>query len=65
MNKYVIIAIVIAVLAIACFIGANAIVIGAFLIKAFIGLGVAVIFMLGFLVGRFFPYKSKKQLLNG
>ena len=65
MKKYVIIAVVIAALVVACIIGSYAIALGAFLFKVMLGLVAIIIFSVGVIVGRFFPYKSEKQILKG
>jgi uncharacterized membrane protein len=67
MNKYLVIALVIAAIVIACLIGSYVFVLGAFIFKVMLGLVAVIIFALGIVVGRFFPYKNKnsKQQLNG
>jgi hypothetical protein len=67
MNKYVVILLVIVALVIAAMIGSYVFALGAFLFKVMLGLVAIIIFVLGFVIGRFFPYKSKseKQLLKG
>jgi len=64
MNKYLIILLVIALIVIACLIGSYVLALGVFLFKLMLGLVAVIIFALGIVIGRFFPYKSKKQLLN-
>ena len=67
MKKYIIIALIIAAVVIACVIGSYTIALGAFLFKVMLGLVAIIIFSIGIVIGRFFPYKSKseKQILNG
>ena len=65
MNKYLVIFLIIVVLIVAAFIGSYVFALGAFLFKVMLGLVAAIIFTLGVVIGRFFPYKSKKQVLEG
>jgi len=67
MNKYLTIVLIIVVLVIAAMIGSYVFALGAFLFKVMLGIVAVIIFALGFVMGRFFPYndKSKKQQLNG
>ena len=64
MNKYLIIAIIIAALIIAAFAGSYIFALGMFLFRVMLGLIGIIVFVLGIIIGRFFPYKSKKQILN-
>ena len=64
MNKYLIIALIIMALIIAALIGSYVFALGAFLFKVMLGLVAIIIFALGIVIGRFFPYNSKKKLLN-
>lgn len=65
MNKYLVIFFVIVALIVAAFIGSYVFALGAFLFKVMLGLVALIIFSLGFVIGRFFPYKNDKQILNG
>jgi predicted Na+-dependent transporter len=65
MNKNRILTIVIIVIAIvlASVVGYYAVELSMFLFKAMIGLIAIVIFLIGFFIGKFFPYKSKEKTL--
>ena len=65
MKKSLLLALIIVAIVIACVVGSYAFAFGVILLKLVFGLSVVVIFTLGVLVGRFFPYKSKKQILHG
>jgi len=64
-TKYWIILLVIVGLIVAAYLGSYVLALGVFLFKLMLGVVALVIFVLGILIGRFFPYKSKKQILNG
>lgn len=64
MKKYSVIAIIIALLIMAAVFGSYIFALGAFLFKVMLGLVAVIIFVLGVVIGRCFPYKSKKQLLQ-
>ena len=63
-NKFLIAFVIVLVAVVAAVVGTYAFELGAFLFKAMIGLVAIIIFALGVVIGRFFPYKSKKGLLN-
>jgi hypothetical protein len=65
MKKFAVITLIFVALVIACYIGSYVFALGAFLFKAMLGLVAIIIFALGFVIGRFFPYKSDKQILKG
>jgi undecaprenyl pyrophosphate phosphatase UppP len=62
-NKALIIITIIAALIIAGVIGTYAFELGAFLFKVMVGIVAIIIFTIGLLIGRFFPYKKKKKQL--
>lgn len=66
-KKYLIIAIIIAAITIACLIGGYVFTLGVIIFKIMLGMVAVIIFSLGVLIGRFFPYKdkAKKELLKG
>jgi len=63
-TKYVVIFLIIVGLVVAAYLGSYVFALGMFLFKVMLGLVALFIFALGVIIGRFFPYKSKKQLLN-
>ena len=63
-TKYVVIFLVIVGLIVAAYLGSYVLALGMFLFKLMLGLVALFIFILGVIIGRFFPYKSKKQVLN-
>jgi hypothetical protein len=64
-KKYLIIIFIIAAIVAACFVGSYVFAFGVFIFKAVLGLLAIIIFLLGVIVGRYFPYKEKKQILKG
>lgn len=64
-KSYLIIALIIAVIVAAGFVGSYVFAFGVFLFKAVLGLLAIIIFVLGVVVGRLFPYKDKNQILKG
>lgn len=62
-KNYLILVLIVA--AAACFVGSYVFAFGVFLFKAVLGLLAIIIFALGVVVGRLFPYKDKKQILKG
>ena len=66
MNKYFIILLIIVALVVAALIGSYVFALGAFLFKVMLGIVALIIFLFGFVIGRFFPYNKKnKTLLRG
>lgn len=63
-TKYVVIFLIIVGLIVAAYLGSYVFALGMFLFKVMLGLVALFIFALGIIIGRFFPYKNKKQILN-
>lgn len=62
-NRILTFAIIIVAIVLAFVVGYYAVELSVFLFKAMVGLVAIIIFLLGFFIGRFFPYKSNKKTL--
>lgn len=61
LHTVLLIMIVIVALILAAVIGSYVFALGAFLFKVMLGLVAIIIFIVGILIGRFFPYKNKER----
>lgn len=62
-NRILTFAIVIVAIILAFVVGYYAVELSVFLFKAMVGLVAIIVFLLGFFIGKFFPYKRKEKTL--